>query len=168
MPKGATEKTKSAPRPSLNLRLVLSLAVLIALSAIFYQQTIENPDCTKEFRQDSVILTPNDTRIAVEIVADQAAQAKGLSGRKCIAENWGMLFSFTEAGDYKFWMKDMKFPIDIVWIDENFKIVDIDRNIKPETYPEAFTSPLPSTYVLEIGAGLSEKYGLVPESTVTF
>ena len=56
---------------------------------------------------------------------------KGLSIKNTLNESEGMLFPFDTPGEYSFWMKDMKFPIDIIWIDSNYKIVYIEKNLQP-------------------------------------
>jgi uncharacterized protein len=45
-----------------------------------------------------------------------------------------MLFSFSQPGYYRFWMKDMKFPIDIIWISPDHKVAGIERDVEPSTY----------------------------------
>lgn len=85
----------------------------------------------------------------------------GLSNRKNLAANTGMLFVFDTKGFYPFWMKDMKFPIDIIYIDKD-TIVDIisnasvpkDKNI---TSLPVYKSKTAANYVLEINSGLSTK-----------
>lgn len=107
-------------------------------------------------------------------VADAAAEwAKGLSGRERLAENEGMLFVFPKPEIQKFWMKDMKFPIDIVWIRDN-QVVGMVIGAEPaaleegeprpssdgrEPTYEIYTSPEPADKVLEINAGLIPKLG---------
>jgi len=98
-----------------------------------------------------------DKILKVEIADDNKEKEKGLSGRKSLSESTGMLFMFDMSGDYVFWMKDMNFPIDIVWINENLQIVHIEESVIPETYPITFKSPSLSKYVLEVLAGLSSK-----------
>src|SRR3989339_720000 len=61
---------------------------------------------------------------------------------------------FNKIGVYHFWMKDMNFPIDIIWIGEDYKIVYIKENALPESYPEKFNPNQPALYVLEINAGM--------------
>jgi hypothetical protein len=85
---------------------------------------------------------------------------RGLSGVKNLEESWGMLFVFEDSGIYSFWMKDMNFPIDIIWIDENSKVVYIKKYAQPESYPEVFTPNVDSKYVLEVVAGFSDKYNI--------
>lgn len=86
----------------------------------------------------------------------------GLSDKKSIPENYGMIFPFGQDSYYSFWMKNMKFPIDILFINDN-KIVTIHHSVYPpkssnETLP-IYTSNALSDTVLEINAGLSKKHG---------
>jgi uncharacterized membrane protein (UPF0127 family) len=56
-------------------------------------------------------------------------------------------------------MKGMNFPIDIIWLDENLKIVDRLINVDPSTYPETYTPSASAAYVLEISANTADQYG---------
>ncbi|MGN6351023.1 MAG: DUF192 domain-containing protein, partial [Candidatus Nitrosocosmicus sp.] len=69
--------------------------------------------------------------IYVDLAITPDQQAKGLSIKNSLNDSEGMLFPFDKPGDYSFWMKDMKFPIDILWIDANNKIVHIEKNLQP-------------------------------------
>ena len=71
-----------------------------------------------------------------------------------------MLFIFNSADNYGFWMKDMIFPIDIIWIGENKKIVYIEKNVLPESYPKNFSPNVKAMYVLEVLSGFSEKHNI--------
>ena len=71
----------------------------------------------------------------------------------------GLLFIFDKTGDYGFWMKDMNFPIDIIWIKDD-KVVYVLPDVKQDSYPNVFYSSEPANEVLEINAGLSEKLGI--------
>ena len=82
---------------------------------------------------------------------------KGLSGHEPLQDNEGMFFVFKKPDNYGFWMKDMLFPIDIVWISEDFKVTHIEKSVLPESYPKVFYSGVPSMYVLEINSGQSDK-----------
>ena len=62
----------------------------------------------------------------------------------------GMLFTYSKPGPQSIWMKDMNFSIDILWLDENFKIVHKEGDVSPDTFPESFSSPIPASYVLEL------------------
>ena len=95
------------------------------------------------------------TEVRVEIADTDAERMRGLSGRDALGENAGMFFVFERTGYYGFWMKDMRFPIDIVWIGEDMRVAGITENISPETFPEVFYPPAPAQFVLEVPAGFS-------------
>ena len=107
------------------------------------------------------------TTLLTEVVKTPEDRNQGLSGRTSLEPQTGMLFIFEEPGIYPFWMKDMNFPIDMIWIDEQWRIVDISHNISPETYPQTFSSSLPIRYVLEVNAGFSRKNNLLSGMTLT-
>ena len=72
----------------------------------------------------------------MEIANTDASRERGLSSHTALLDNQGMLFIFDKPGNYGFWMKDMIFPIDILWIDANFKIIDIESAVATSTYPK--------------------------------
>lgn len=81
----------------------------------------------------------------------------GLSGTSGLPSDSGMLFVFPQAGKYPFWMKDMRYPLDMVWIDDAGKVVDITKDAKPESYPTTFAPKESARWVLELTAGETEK-----------
>ena len=93
--------------------------------------------------------------IKVSIANTPESRARGLGGAKSLAPNEGMLFVFDTEGKYQFWMKDMLFPIDILWLDSDGRVVDMRENASPYTYPEVFTPNLPARHVLELPAGFA-------------
>jgi uncharacterized membrane protein (UPF0127 family) len=103
----------------------------------------------------------NSENIPLILANTQALREKGLSGMKFLPENKGMFFIFPLPGKYGFWMKDMKFSIDIIWIAANRKITSIEKNVFPETYPHVFIPPENSLYVLETNTGFADRYGLM-------
>src|SRR3989338_1411714 len=94
----------------------------------------------------------------IELADDQARRALGLSGRKFLPEGNGLFFIFEKPDLYPFWMKEMDFPIDIIWIDENKKIIDLTEDARPDSYPQTFVSKNPALYVLDVNAGTIKKY----------
>ncbi len=102
----------------------------------------------------------NGTRINVEIAADRQEQKQGLSGKQELAWDSGMLFVYEEPQNPGFWMKDMNFPIDIIWIGPEKRVVDVTKNISPDTYPKTFHSSEPAQYVLEVNAGFAHQSGI--------
>lgn len=104
----------------------------------------------------------------IEIADTDAKREQGLSGREGLGENEGMLFVFEKEGNYGFWMKDMKFAIDIAWLDKDKKIIYMENDLKPETYPKIFNSPFPSLFVLEIPSGFLVKNNIQIGDQVAF
>ncbi|HBB43793.1 MAG: hypothetical protein UW27_C0002G0071 [Parcubacteria group bacterium GW2011_GWA1_44_13] len=98
--------------------------------------------------------------IMVTIADTPELREKGLSFHNPLLKNEGMLFVFPDAGLYGFWMKDMLFPIDIIWLDEKMRIVDVWENATPESYPKVYMPRSESKYVLEVNAGFYRKHAL--------
>ncbi len=122
----------------------------------------------KFVRSDMTILMPKGA-ITAELANTKASRELGLSGRHIMNDDEGMLFAFDVPGRYGFWMKDMAFPLDIIWINENGVVVSIERNVTPESYTNTkkiYMNQADASYVLEINAGLSEKFGLYLGSKV--
>ncbi len=109
-------------------------------------------------------------KFAVEIMRTDAQRKKGLMGREGLADHEGMIFLFEQPGPLSFWMKNMKFPIDMVFIDQHKKIMNVARDVPPcKQDPCAlYKSNGDGQYVLEIDAGLSDKYGFEPGDSIEF
>lgn len=98
-------------------------------------------------------------RIPVEIARNAVSVKKGLSGRDYLDTDSGMLFIFSQPDYYRFWMPNMNFPLDIIWI-ANGRVAGISKNIIPEinmVKPKFYTPPKPVLYVLEVNAGFADK-----------
>ena len=94
--------------------------------------------------------------VSVMVVQDEDERMRGLSGRESLPPDSGMLFIFPESDRYGFWMKDTKFPIDIIWINDAWLVVDVTKNATPASFPTIFKPTTPVRYVLEMPAGFSE------------
>ena len=105
----------------------------------------------------------------MEVADTTQARAKGLSGRSCIGQNEGMLFVFNQPGFYEFWMKDMKFPIDIIWIASDHRVVWLKSKVQPSSYPQKFVNQgSAAQYVLELASGRALNLLVDPTTTVNF
>lgn len=94
------------------------------------------------------------------VASSSGDRNKGLGKRDSLPLNEGMIFVFDHVGSYSFWMKDMKFAIDILWLDENKKVVDIAANVpaqpgKSDRDLTLYKPKADAKYVLEVNAGLS-------------
>src|ERR671921_2143509 len=116
------------------------MMVLLYAVSIFYPLNLPTLDHVKVFAQNdkNVALLPSvqikGLKINVSLAETPEQQAKGLSIKNTLNENEGMLFIFDTPKEYSFWMKDMKFPIDIIWISSDNKIVHIEKNLQPCTF----------------------------------
>lgn len=107
-------------------------------------------------------------RVKVDLALTSAEHTQGLSGRKELTLNEGMLFVFNKPDKYLFWMKDMNFPIDIIWISEDMRIVYIKKDARPELYPETYGPNVDAKYVLEVMNGFSDINNLREGDSVKF
>ena len=108
----------------------------------------------------------NDQSIQVSIADDPKERQQGLSGVERLDANEGKLFIFDRSDYYGIWMKDMLFPLDILWIDESLKIVHIEENVRPESYPASYNSPVPARFVLELNAFYVDTYKIQTGDTL--
>ena len=147
------KKTKSAPK----FVLIMVIAA-IGGTGIFFATTLQKRNTIKI----------NNVPIAVERATSSDARARGLCCRDHLSENSGMLFMFDQPGDYRFWMKDTRIPLDMYWISDDKKIVHIEHSVQPTSYPNRFSSPVPAQYILETNAGFAKKHNIKVGDEVSF
>lgn len=99
------------------------------------------------------------TLLTVEVADTPAAQTRGLSGRAGLAEDAGMLFTYATSTTPRFWMPDMRFGLDLIWINAS-TVVGVTPNVLPESYPNTFSPPQPVTAALEVPAGWASRHGV--------
>jgi len=136
------------------MRKILIIAVILFVAYSIFQYLPKS-------EQTNIYLRIGEKEITAEIARTRAEKERGLSGRDGLAEDRGMIFLYNEEGYYDIWMKDMRFSIDIIWLDSEWKVVDIKRNALPESYPDIFTPIKPAKYILEVNAGF------VKENSIT-
>lgn len=109
------------------------------------------------------------TIFRVDVADTPGAREKGLSGRTSLSNNEAMLFVFDSDGDLPIWMKGMKIPIDIIWLDSSKKVVHLEQNVQPDAFPyTTYKSPVPARYVLEMTAGQARRSGVAVGKVATF
>ena len=118
-----------------------------------------------------VNITVNDQVLIADISATPEQMTRGLSVKDTLSENEAMLFVFDVEAEHRFWMKDMKFPIDIIWIHPNTTIVHIEKNLQPcisfLICPSYSPNDL-SQYVLEVNAYYTTKHNITVGDKVEF
>lgn len=126
---------------------------------------------SKEVTQAYKTIKIGAKEVKIEVAKTDAERQKGLSNRKNLAQDSGMLFAFTPGSKPIFWMKDTLIPLDIIWI-RNGKIVGINKNVPTEiglteTELTRYKAPQPIDYVLEVNAGFSDKNNISTGQTIS-
>lgn len=147
--------------------LLLLVALLITLFSSGYAAKWNSHD-TKGAPSGLVTVHLDGRPLKVTIVDTPEEKEKGLGGRAGLAQGEGMLFAFPKDDEYGFWMKDMRFAIDIIWLSAGGVVVHIEKNVSPNTYPHVFKPKEAARYVLELPAGYTDVYTVHPGSAVQF
>lgn len=136
---------------------ILSIVLFFATAVSLFSIKVWQEDARASFtsHSETQIIQVAGQTIKVSIADTPDARARGLGGVKMLASGEGMLFVFDMDSKYQFWLKDMLFSIDILWLSSDGRVVDIRENVSPDTYPEVFTPNLPARYVLELPAGFA-------------
>lgn len=117
------------------------------------------------------ILNSDETAavLRVEIADSTEERKRGLSGRNTLSQNKGMLFVFSEPDFYKFWMKDMNFGLDFIWINGD-EIIEVTKNVKSEDYqpPDVLVPKEKIDKVLEVNAGEAERLNIKTGDKIEF
>lgn len=100
------------------------------------------------------------TTLKIDLARTEEERAQGLSGRESLAEGEAMLFIFPTPGVYGFWMKEMNFDLDIIWLDEAGVVTDITPNVSRDSYPQVFYPQTKIKYVLEVPTGWAGRHGI--------
>jgi len=114
------------------------------------------------------VISINNAPLTVEVVDEPHEQVQGLSDRDSLDRDHGMLFVFSQPSKPGFWMKDMRFSLDLIWIDENGTITEITPNVSPDTFPQTFFPAFPVKYVLEVNAGWSKDNSIQTGDKIEF
>jgi len=139
---------------------IVTAVGVIALAAVFAYAYKTPPMPPQHISQ----VTIGSTTVQVEVADTDAKRELGLSYRDSLLQGHGMLFVFSSAEAYGFWMKDMSFSIDMIFADKEGKIVTIYKDASPDSYkknpPEIFYPTTPALYVLEVPAGFAREHGI--------
>ena len=128
------------------------------------------PSATVHSYNGPIAVLPDGSVVRIEVANDDDTRAQGLMFRDRVPEGTGMLFMFAQSGDFPFWMKNTLVPLDMIWIDDQKRVVHVEHDVPP-----CKADPCPSypphavaKYVLELGAGQAAKHRVVNGSTLTF
>ena len=147
---------------------IVLIAAAIAGGVWWYARIFHG--CNPPLPRQTILIgnTPFDAEMATTMVQ----QACGLSGREGLGDKQGMFFAFSSAGTQNFWMKDMSFALDMIWISGD-KVAGYTEDVPPPQ-PGAtmlwqlkiYPSPPNVDKVLEVNSGTVAKYGIHVGDTV--
>jgi uncharacterized membrane protein (UPF0127 family) len=181
MPNNETEKTASAPK---RILWVIVLCAFLGTLGYLAFATIRHKDSTtvasnlsgknytlslagpRAAEQQNGSATTHSRTYYLSAASSESAQEHGLSGTASLGQDKGMLFVNSNVAERCFWMKDMRYPLDIIWADTAKKIVHIEKNLEPNTYPRAYCAD--AQYVIELNAGEADKNGMTPGQVLSF
>ncbi len=147
--------------------IICLLGAFVYFVGIPYVQNFQTNTLSKQIaieissNEKKPILTSfGTTTILLNLAVTNFEKERGLGGNFFLSNSNGMLFVYDRVGYPAIWMKNMIFPIDIIWLNSDFRIVDVEKNISPITYPTAFRPDLPAQYVLEVNAGFFDLHNI--------
>ena len=158
-------------------KVFIPLAVIVAVIAVavwigpqMHQGAtipLSVPDTTRADYEPLLPMQIGGVSVMASVADSPEERQQGLSGTTMLPEDVVKLFVFDDNNRWSFWMKDMRYAIDMLWVNEGEEIVHIERAVAPETYPaQSFTPPVPARYVIETVAGFSEKQQLATGTKV--
>lgn len=161
-----TSGPTSAPTPTVtNIPPVTVMPTSTATPTLLLTPT-PTPLAVATTAHDALVVRVGAGKFNVEVADDSAERAVGLSGRDSLAEDAGMWFTYLTSDQRSFWMRGMRFPIDIVWVDSSMRVVGVTHQAPvPSAGATIDDLPLyspgaPIMYVLEINAGLARDLGI--------
>lgn len=135
------------------------ISVLVGIILVWYwfyrNKPAANPEEIKQIILEEVVFD-------VELATTPQERARGLSGRSQLCDQCGMLFIFDKSDYHSFWMKDTLIPLDIIWFDENWRVVDYLAFAQPQGARKITELPVyrpkkPAQFVLELPGGTTKK-----------
>ena len=131
-------------------------ASMVILGAVFLVGFASKQDFSGNIVQGSL----GGEVLVLEVADTPTLRERGLSGHQPLGPNEGMLFVFPTDSRYGFWMKEMTFPIDSIWLDADYHIVDVWRSADPASYPLVVEPRTPARYAVELTSGFFENHHL--------
>ncbi|MBI4086968.1 DUF192 domain-containing protein [Candidatus Kaiserbacteria bacterium] len=151
------------------MRKLLTVLVIIAIPLIYFLYMFQDdtPIVPPRIGQEPPLIRIGNVPLRVEVADTPALRERGLGGRDTLAPTEGMLFIFDKSDYHKIWMLDMKLVIDVIWVDEQFTVVDIKKELRPDTYPRIFEPKVPARFVIETNQNYTESFGIKIGDKVT-
>jgi hypothetical protein len=160
--------------------ILLITCVIIIFFISFSQLYAFNPQSNNETSSIDADFFPNYKKTTISIKGINVTMAiastdeqriRGLSGIEKMNENEGMLFLFDKPSKQGFWMNKMNFPIDIIWLDSNNKVVHIEKQLEPCKLSLAcpvYNPEVDSLYVIELRSGFADDHSIKNDMIINF
>lgn len=145
---------------------IVILLTAVVLIIYLYQNYWDDLSVYLFGEQENTIFL-NDVSLTVTIADESEERVLGLSGVESLGPTEGKLFIFDQEDYYGIWMKDMLFPIDILWVNNDMTIVHIEENVTPDTFPASYRPVEPARFVIETNAFFSDTYKISVGDKVT-
>lgn len=140
-------------------RVLFAAVVLAALGVVGYCfMPLANHSAWADRSERTITIA--GMPVAAEVVSTDASREQGLSGRAGLAPNSAMLFVFDTDSRWGFWMKDMQFNIDIVWLAADGSVITVAPDVAAGSYPQIFYPAAPARYAVELPAGFAAAHNL--------
>lgn len=156
-----SEPNTPPPKPTRSYSKLLLALAMLAFGGWLLWYGIRN------VTDDRQILVAPQGRIQIEVADDDYERYTGLSDRAFI--EGGLLFEYPESSeDHCLTMRRMFFPIDMVWLDNDKKVITVEESVSPDTFPEVFCPDKSARYALELGSGEADRLGIRVGSQLVF
>ncbi|MEM9820194.1 MAG: DUF192 domain-containing protein [Bacteroidota bacterium] len=193
VPNETARQQRKRPRKGTNWKTVFKVAALLLAVVAFIFSSIPfnnssmnskpssssstnaqaNPSRTPTFKKEGnlqFIKADGQTEVAaidIEVAQSEYERAQGLMHRRYMAQNQGMLFIMDQMETQSFYMRNTHIPLDILYVDDQKKIVSIQKNTVPLSEESLFSTG-PALYVVEVNAGYCDQYGIAPGDLIAF
>lgn len=156
------------------LLTIFIIVVLIVILISLYSQTSSSdhlqvlPTPSEESELLEVQIEGKDVVFKLEKAEDQTEWATGLMNRSQMAPLRGMIFIFPDSEIRSFWMRNTYIPLDMIFVDQNKRVINIEKNAEPLNEGPRYTSSSPAKYVIELNAGITSEYDIVSGDQLVF
>ncbi|HSH17841.1 MAG TPA: DUF192 domain-containing protein [Candidatus Saccharimonadales bacterium] len=140
--------------------VIAGALLLIVLAGFWFTAIYSRPSDESHTHASRLEL---DKTYILEEKRTEAEQVRGLSGRASLSGSNGMVFIYSTVAERCMWMKEMRFAIDIIWLDSDNRIVRVQNSLAPESYPQTFCAN--ARYVVELPAGTAARNKLAVGQT---
>lgn len=152
-----TKKIRNRKKLQKNHLIIIGIITTIILVSIF---TVLLSLTSSEPQSPRLKHIESNTELSVEIADDEAEREKGLMGRTDLEEDYAMLFVYPDSKRRTFWMLNTPRRLDILFLDEDMKVINFYKNAMPNQTSTRYSSRRPSMFIVEAKAGLINRLGI--------